>query len=295
MEAFFGCRVDPNSMYKCLKGSWHKGSTLKNALAAASCLKQALRESPAVAEILRVGVQAGISEEQALMDMLFMLNFNAYGGVSGALRTCIARLYILENEYKDRMKREIITVMSNGQEFSKESLKEMPLLKNFVLEVLRMHPPVPVFFGRARDNLNLETDSEKFRVRKDELLVGNVHMAHRDESIFDQPDTFMPSRFENKALINHIIFGYGPFNEEATAQNHRCPGQDITMTVLQVGVSHLVLNCEYALKEIPQWTGKTLRRVGCPDREFKLRYFKYKPAREVAGSQVKVEEIAEVN
>ena len=25
MEAFFGCRVDPNSMYKCLKGSWHKG------------------------------------------------------------------------------------------------------------------------------------------------------------------------------------------------------------------------------------------------------------------------------
>lgn len=48
-------------------------STLKNALAAASCLKQALRESPAVAEILRVGVQAGISEEQALMDMLFML------------------------------------------------------------------------------------------------------------------------------------------------------------------------------------------------------------------------------
>ena len=70
--------------------------------------------------------------------------------MSGALRTCIARLYILENEYKDRMKSEIITVMSNGQEFSKEALKEMPLLKNFILEVLRMHPPVPVFFGRAR-------------------------------------------------------------------------------------------------------------------------------------------------
>lgn len=48
------------------------------------------------------------------------------------------------------MKREIITVMSNGQELSEEALKEMPLLKNFILEVLRMHPPVPVFFGRAR-------------------------------------------------------------------------------------------------------------------------------------------------
>ena len=28
--------------------------------------------------------------------------------------------------------------------------------------------------------------------------MGNVHLAHRDGSIFDQPDTFMPSRFENK-------------------------------------------------------------------------------------------------
>lgn len=39
----------------------------------ASCLKQAFRESPAVGEILRMGVEAGISEEQALMDVLFML------------------------------------------------------------------------------------------------------------------------------------------------------------------------------------------------------------------------------
>ena len=36
-------------------------------------LKQAFRESPAVAEILKMGVDAGITEEQALMDVLFML------------------------------------------------------------------------------------------------------------------------------------------------------------------------------------------------------------------------------
>lgn len=49
-----------------------------------------------------------------------------------------------------------------------------------------------------RDNFTLHSESGKFIVKKDELLVGNVHMAHRDESIFEQPNKFMPSRFENE-------------------------------------------------------------------------------------------------
>lgn len=36
-------------------------------------LKKTFRDSPAVAEILKMGVDAGITEEQALMDVLFML------------------------------------------------------------------------------------------------------------------------------------------------------------------------------------------------------------------------------
>ncbi|KAJ7339349.1 hypothetical protein OS493_005743 [Desmophyllum pertusum] len=212
-EAFFGVRVDPHSMYTCLKGSWGKGRALRKALAGASCLKTSFRESPAITNILKTAHDAGISEEQALMDILFMLNFNSYGGVSGALRTCMARLYVLEPEYKEKMKNEIITVLSH-QNLSVEAFKEMPHLNNFILEVLRMHPPVPVFFGRTKDNFILDSESGRFSIKKDELLVANVHMAHRDESIFDQPNKFMPSRFENEALIDHIIFGYGPFNEE---------------------------------------------------------------------------------
>lgn len=42
-------------------------------------------------------------------------------------------------------------------------------------------------------------------VKKDELLVGNVHMVHRDESIFDQPNTFMPARFENEVRFTMVI------------------------------------------------------------------------------------------
>lgn len=30
-----------------------------------------------------------------------------------------------------------------------------------------------------------------------------------------------------QALLDHLLFGYGPFNEEPTSQNHHCPGQVI--------------------------------------------------------------------
>jgi len=117
-------------------------------------------------------------------------------------------------------------------------------------------------------------------------------MAHRDESIFDQPNTFMPSRFENEALLEHIMFGYGPFNEEPTPKNHHCPGQDITLTVLKVVVSHILLYCEFALVARPEWTGKKLRRVGCPDKPMKLSYFKYTPTEaQVGEAQLQVTSI----
>lgn len=49
-----------------------------------------------------------------------------------------------------------------------------------------------------REDFILNSDSGKFIVKKDELLVGNVRMVHRDERIFDQPHKFLPARFENK-------------------------------------------------------------------------------------------------
>lgn len=56
-----------------------------------------------------------------------------------------------------------------------------------------------------RDNFILQSECGKFTVKKDELLVGNVHMVHRDESIFDQPNTFMPARFENEVRFSMVI------------------------------------------------------------------------------------------
>lgn len=39
----------------------------------ASSLKKAFRESPGIADIVKIAADSGVTEEQALMDTLFML------------------------------------------------------------------------------------------------------------------------------------------------------------------------------------------------------------------------------
>lgn len=48
-------------------------STLKKAMTGASSLKKAFRESPALADIVKIAANSGVTEDQALMDVLFML------------------------------------------------------------------------------------------------------------------------------------------------------------------------------------------------------------------------------
>jgi len=48
-------------------------SKLKKAMVGASSLKKAFRESPDLADIIKIAANSGVTEEQALMDVLFML------------------------------------------------------------------------------------------------------------------------------------------------------------------------------------------------------------------------------
>nr|QJI54761.1 cytochrome CYP443C1 [Nematostella vectensis] len=287
-EAFLGVSVNPTLMYNMVKGSWAKpGSKLfKTADDAARLLreflKEALQKSTKLQSLLSTAVDAGVTEEQALADILFMLNFNAYGGVSGALIGCLARLTVTDPKYKDAMRHEVISAVDKDG-VTHESLNQMNRLHWFVLENLRMCPPVPLFFGRARNDFILHSSRGSFDIKADELLVGNVYEIHRDPNVFVNPEVFMPSRFEDgvqrNKLLEYMLPGNGPIKESPTASNHQCPGLDITFTVLKTALMYVVTCCDFSLTRIPIWTGKKLRRIGSPDNIVQLLSFKYSPRR----------------
>ena len=102
----------------------------------------------------------------------------------------------------------------------------------FAHEVRRCYPFVPVLAARARRAQDVLGQP----VRRGGLVVLDVHRHHpRARGLAQTPDRFDPARF------------LGPVEEEALVPQgggdvrtgHRCPGEGVTLTLLEVAVRRL--------------------------------------------------------
>lgn len=101
----------------------------------------------------------------------------------------------------------------------------------FAHEVRRCYPFVPVLAARARRAQDVLGQP----VRRGGLVVLDVHGTTHDPGAWPDPDRFDPARF------------LGPVEEEALVPQgggdvrtgHRCPGEGVTLTLLEVAVRRL--------------------------------------------------------
>ena len=78
--------------------------------------------------------------------------------------------------------------------FKSKSFEEtLPMLKTvnaFCLEVLRMFPPAPVVFGRAKKGFMLQSTSGNFLIKRHSLLCGVVYIHIEIQVYFKIPNRF---------------------------------------------------------------------------------------------------------
>lgn len=91
------------------------------------------------------------------------------------------------------------------------NLQKWPRLRAVLLESMRLYPPAPLFtrVAVARDEVCGRT------VEPGTIVMISPWLIHRHRRLWDQPDAFIPDRFEGKAqdyLSNgaYIPFGAGP-------------------------------------------------------------------------------------
>lgn len=94
----------------------------------------------------------------------------------------------------------------------------------FAHEVRRFYPFAPFVGGRARRDVAWRGQ----RIKAGTTVLLDVFGHHRDEALWDRPRHFDPGRFlRDPGAVHRLIpQGGGP------ARGHRCPGEDITVTVL---------------------------------------------------------------
>ncbi|KAJ6819665.1 putative inactive linolenate hydroperoxide lyase [Iris pallida] len=185
----------------------------------------------------------GLTEEDAVHNILFVLGFNAFGGFSVFLPSLVAAVGAGGRAgLRDRLKEEVRGVLDGGpsKELGFAAAREMGLVRSTVYEVLRTKPPVPLQYARAKADFSLASHEWSYPVRKGELLCGYQPLAMRDPTVFEDPDEFVADRFkDDEGLLRYLFWSNGPETGTPSTENKQCAAKDHVVATACLMVAHI--------------------------------------------------------
>ncbi|XP_024960839.1 fatty acid hydroperoxide lyase, chloroplastic-like [Cynara cardunculus var. scolymus] len=195
-------------------------------------------------EVIERGqTEFNLSREDAIHNLLFTLGFNAFGGFLIFFLSLLSTLESDKTGVQEKLRNEVREKAgSSGLSFG--TVKEMELVQSFVYETLRLNPPVPLQYGRARKDFELSSHDSVFEVKKGELLCGFQPLVMKDPNVFDDPETFVADRFtkeKGKELLNYLYWSNGPQTGETSASNKQCAAKDFVPLTAALFLAHLFL------------------------------------------------------
>lgn len=196
------------------------------------------------AELQSFAAEMGVSRDEACHNLVFATCFNTFGGMKILFPNIFKQIGKAGDKLHRLLAEEIRSaVRSNGGKITMAALEQMPLMKSTVYEALRLEPPVPFQYGRAKKDLVIESHDAAFQVKKGEMLFGYQPLATTDPKIFERPLEFVPERFvgEGEKLLKHVLWSNGPETESPTVDNKQCAGKDFVVLVARLFVAELFL------------------------------------------------------
>ncbi|KAJ4973120.1 hypothetical protein NE237_006294 [Protea cynaroides] len=117
-------------------------------------------------KILDEGEKMEIQREEACHNLLFATCFNSYSGMKILFPSLLKFIGQAGVKLHKQLAEEIRKVVqSNGGTVTMSGMEQMELMKSVVYETLRIDPPVPLQYGKAKKDLALCADSDVQRRR----------------------------------------------------------------------------------------------------------------------------------
>ncbi|KAE8729202.1 Allene oxide synthase [Hibiscus syriacus] len=185
----------------------------------------------------------GISREEACHNLLFTACFNSFAGIKVFFPIMVKWIGRGGGKLHTELAQEIRSVIKlNGGKLSMAIMEQMPLVKSVVYEALRIEPPVPYMYGKAKKDLLIESHAAVYEVKEGEMLFGYQPFATKDPKIFERAEEFVPDRFkgeDGEKLLKYLLWSNGPETEHTTAANKQCAGKDLVVLVSRLFVVEL--------------------------------------------------------
>eukprot|EP00123_Amoebidium_parasiticum_P013525 comp22008_c0_seq2/m.31864 comp22008_c0_seq2/g.31864 ORF comp22008_c0_seq2/g.31864 comp22008_c0_seq2/m.31864 type:complete len:453 (-) comp22008_c0_seq2:80-1438(-) len=168
----------------------------------------------------------GLTDEEVL-GAIFTLYLAGHETTSNGLFWC---LYCLSQNMEAQVQlQKEVDEMLQGRPATYDEILQMRYLEGFIKETLRLFPPAMSTVRVVKHRTNLGP----FVVGKDDYVVLNIFLAHRDPKYYTDPDRFDPARWlnEEEGKGAFFPFGHGPKN---------CIGWRVAMAEMRCFVARLM-------------------------------------------------------
>ncbi|PWA57308.1 cytochrome P450 [Artemisia annua] len=206
------------------------------------------------ASLLDEAEKSGIKREEACHNLVFLAGFNAFGGMKVLFPTIIKWIGSSGETLYKRLAEEIRSVVKEEGDVTFSALEKMTLLKSVVYEALRIEPPVPFQYAKAREDLVIESHDSKFEIKKGETIFGYQPFATKDPKVFDNPEEFIADRFvgDGEKLLRYVYWSNARETDSPTADNKQCPAKDLVVLCSRMMLVELFLRYDTFTAEIGQ-------------------------------------------
>jgi cytochrome P450 len=205
--------------------------------------RRAASTDDGLSHMLRARTADGVtlSDEEAVLELHHVV---IAGYIVFAELGMIVRQLTDHPDVRSRLAEEVLRLAPAGR-VSLEGLAAMPYLRQVVMETKRLCPIIPVIFGRAKTDFQVDgaTVPAGWMVLWALLPTHTTCSLYSDPARFD-PERFAPERAEDERHPHAFVpQGAGP------AIGHRCPGLDYATVLMQVFTVVLLRGYDWRLPE----------------------------------------------
>ncbi|KAA8545922.1 hypothetical protein F0562_020627 [Nyssa sinensis] len=193
--------------------------------------------------ILDEAEKIGIKRDEACHNLVFLAGFNAFGGMKAWFPALIKWVGTAGESLHRRLADEIRTVVKSEGGVTLSALNKMSLTKSVVYEALRIEPPVPYQYGKAKQDVVVHSHDAAFQIKKGDMIFGYQPFATKDPKVFKNPEEFVGDRFvgEGEKLLKYVYWSNGRELDDPTVENKQCPAKELVVLLSRVMVTEFFL------------------------------------------------------
>ncbi|HEV7306144.1 cytochrome P450 [Ensifer sp.] len=229
---------------------------------------RAIEGANGFAAIMKLAGQFGLSDRTFVAKQVaFLAGMNSYLGLQCLFKSIVGELS-MRPDIHDELARQL---QGSTDPFSSPGVGAVDA---FIMEILRQHPPVFFIFGRADEDVVLESSSGAFEIAKGERLMGVIPFAHCDPAAFPEPGLFSPERFQDAEARARLIWPRGVHDRPAEITDRTCPGKDAALLIARAFCIAVVTRYRWKILQPVTWSKRWYSlNVAAPKGELEVRDF----------------------